>query len=448
MPCPLKGNPLEPGDCVNQTADKPISRRRFSLTTRIFFGLVAGAAAGVACNLLWSGNGVLELLVEKLTDPVGRMWLRMLIMVVVPLVFASLTMGVAGLGNLKKLGRMGVKTVAFFLVVSALAAALGLVLVNWVRPGDGLSAEDRDRLVSSYGTEASRTMELGGGAGFGTEMLVNIVPRNPLDAMARGDMLGLIFFSLIFGAGLGMLPKEKSAPMLGVLRGLSDTVAMIINLVMKLAPYGVFCLIFTVTARFGFELLGKLAWYVIAVLAALTIQQLVVYPILVRILARLSPLGFLRAIRTVMLTAFTTSSSNATLPTTMRDSEQQLGVPREVSGFVLPLGATMNMNGTAIFVAMTVLFIAQVFGVKLSLTSQMIVIVMAVVSAVGAAGVPSGVIPLLILVLETVGVPGEGVAIVLGVDRLLDMTRTIMNVSGDITCAAFISRSEGYWEKT
>ena len=402
----------------------------------------------MACNLLWSGNGVLEFVVDKLTDPVGRMWLRMLIMVVVPLVFASVTLGVAGLENLKKLGRMGIKTVAFFLMSSALAAAIGLVLVNWLRPGAGVPPGVRDRLVGTYQSEATRSMELAGGAGFGTEMLVNIVPRNPIGAMAQGDMLGVIFFSLIFGMGLGLLPKEKSATMFGILRGLEDTVTMIIGMVMKLAPYGVFCLIFTITARFGFDLLAKLGWYVVAVMAGLAFQQVVVYPILVRILARLNPLAFLRAIKKVMLTAFTTSSSSATLPTTMREAEQRLGVPREVSLFVLPLGATMNMNGTAIFVAMTVLFIAQVFGVELSLASQMIVIVMAVVSAVGAAGVPSGVIPLLILVLETAGVPGEGVAIVLGVDRLLDMTRTIMNVSGDVTCAAFISRSEGYWEKT
>ena len=402
----------------------------------------------MACNLLWSGNGVLEFVVDKLTDPVGRMWLRMLIMVVVPLVFASVTLGVAGLENLKKLGRMGIKTVAFFLMSSALAAAIGLVLVNWLRPGAGVPPGVRDRLVGTYQSEATRSMELAGGAGFGTEMLVNIVPRNPIGAMAQGDMLGVIFFSLIFGMGLGLLPKEKSATMFGILRGLEDTVTMIIGMVMKLAPYGVFCLIFTITARFGFDLLAKLGWYVVAVMAGLAFQQVVVYPILVRILARLHPLAFLRAIKKVMLTAFTTSSSSATLPTTMREAEQRLGVPREVSLFVLPLGATMNMNGTAIFVAMTVLFIAQVFGVELSLASQMIVIVMAVVSAVGAAGVPSGVIPLLILVLETAGVPGEGVAIVLGVDRLLDMTRTIMNVSGDVTCAAFISRSEGYWEKT
>ncbi|MCZ6905374.1 MAG: dicarboxylate/amino acid:cation symporter, partial [Acidobacteria bacterium] len=364
----------------------------------------------MACNLLWSGNGVLEFVVDKLTDPVGRMWLRMLIMVVVPLVFASVTLGVAGLGNLKKLGRMGIKTVAFFLMSSALAAAIGLVLVNWLRPGAGVPPGVRDRLVGTYQSEATRSMELAGGAGFGTEMLVNIVPRNPIGAMAQGDMLGVIFFSLIFGMGLGLLPKEKSATMLGFLRGLEDTVTMIIGMVMKLAPYGVFCLIFTITARFGFDLLAKLGWYVVAVMAGLAFQQVVVYPILVRILARLNPLAFLRAIKKVMLTAFTTSSSSATLPTTMREAEQRLGVPREVSRFVLPLGATMNMNGAAVFVAMTVLFIAQVFGVELSLASQMIVIVMAVVSAVGAAGVPSGVIPLLILVLETAGVPGEGVA--------------------------------------
>jgi DAACS family dicarboxylate/amino acid:cation (Na+ or H+) symporter len=231
---------------------------------------------------------------------------------------------------------------------------------------------------------------------------------------------------------------------MGFLEGLGDVMVVIIDMAMKLAPYGVAALIFSVTARFGFDLLAKLGMYVFTVLLGLAIHLVVVYSVLVKVFARINPGHFFSRIKTVMITAFSTSSSSATLPTTMRVTEEQLGVPREVCGFVLPLGATMNMNGTALFEGVTVLFLAQVFGVHLSVSAQIIVVIMSVLTAVGAAGVPGGSIPLLILVLQTVGVPGEGIAIILGVDRLLDMCRTTLNVTGDVTAAAFIARSEGY----
>jgi DAACS family dicarboxylate/amino acid:cation (Na+ or H+) symporter len=231
--------------------------------------------------------------------------------------------------------------------------------------------------------------------------------------------------------------------MISFLEALGDAMTVIIDLAMKLAPYGVAALIFSVTARFGYDLLAKLGLFVVTVLLGLAIHQFGVFSLLVRIFAGLNPLRFFRRIQTIMITAFSTSSSSATLPTTLRVTEENLGVPKEIAGFVLPLGATMNMNGTALFEGVTVLFIAQVFGLELSLSAQVIVVIMSVLTAVGAAGVPGGSIPLLILVLQTVGVPGEGIAIILGVDRILDMCRTVLNVTGDVTCAAFIARSEG-----
>lgn len=419
-------------------------QKGLALHTKILLGLVVGALLGVGARWMAGGAPWLEWLVAKITQPAGQIFLRMLFMVVLPLIFASLSLGVAELGDLRKLGRVGLKTLVYFVIVTALATTIGLTLVNALRPGDGLSAEVREQLLASYAGQARETMQAVAGFKLGVDMVVNLVPRNPVAAAAQGDYLAWIVFALIFGIAVGLLPRERGAPMLGFLRALADVVVVIIDLVMKLAPYGVAALIFSVTARFGADLMGKLGWYVLTVVLGLFIHQVLVYSLLVKFLARMSPAHFFSRIKTVMVTAFSTSSSSATLPTTMRVAETELGIPREVGGFVLPLGATMNMNGTALFEGVTVIFLAQVFGIHLDLGAQAVVVLLSVVTAIGTAGVPSGSIPLLVLVLQAVGVPGEGIAIILGVDRLLDMCRTTLNVTGDLTCAAFIARSEGY----
>lgn len=400
--------------------------------------------AGISVNILLGRRPEVEGFVRMVTEPIGQIFLRMLIMVVVPLVFASLALGVAGLGDLRKLGRIGVKTLLYFLLVTTLAVTIGLILVNVIRPGEGLPEQVKAQLLETYRGQTAETLGQAGRTRFGIQTLVDIVPRNPIAAAVQGDMLGIIFFALMFGIALTFLPASRAQPVMAVLSGVGEAMVVLIDLAMKLAPFGVAALIFSVTARFGFDLLAKLGVYVLTVVLGLAIHQFGVYSILVRVFARLNPWHFFSAIRTVMITAFSTSSSSATLPTTMRISEENLGIPREITGFVLPLGATMNMNGTALFEGVTVLFLAQVFGVELSLSAQLIVIVMSVLTAIGAAGVPGGSLPLLILVLQTVGVPGEGIAIILGVDRLLDMCRTTLNVTGDVTAAAFVARSEGY----
>jgi DAACS family dicarboxylate/amino acid:cation (Na+ or H+) symporter len=410
----------------------------------IFLGLVCGAAAGAGMNVLAPGSQRLEWFISRVIEPAGQMWLRSLIMIVIPLVFASLALGVAGLGDLRKLGRIGAKTMVYFLLSTALSVLIGLTLVNAIGPGRGIAEDVRQRMMDQYAKQAASGLERAQQVQFDINLLVNIVPRNPIRAMADFDMLAVIFFSLVFGIGLALARPERAAPLIGMLEGLGEVVTVIIDLVMKLAPYGVFALIFSVTARFGYDVLLKLGWYVVTVLLGLAIHMFVSYPLMVRLLARLNPVDFFRRIRTIMITAFSTSSSSGTLPTSLRVTETELGVPRSVCGFVLPLGATINMNGTALFEGVTVLFIAQVFGMDLSLEKQLIVVIMSVITAVGTAGVPSGSIPLLILVLQTVGVPPEGIAIVLGVDRILDMCRTTVNVVGDVTAAAFITRAEGY----
>lgn len=414
------------------------------LATRILLALAVGAGAGVAANALFGSSTWLVWTVENVTRPIGQIWLRALIMIVVPLVFASLTLGVAGLGDIRKVGRIGLKTISYFLLSSTLATLIGLTILNIVKPGEGIPQETREEMMASFGHDADMKAEAAQGVSFGVDMLVNIVPRNPIRSAAQDDMLGLIFFALIFGAALSLLPAEKAKPMLGVLEALGDAVVVIIGWVMKLAPIGVFALIFSVVALFGFEIMQKLLWYVVAVLAGLLLHFVVVYSILIRTLGGMNPLYFFSRIRTVIVTAFSTSSSNATLPTTIAVSQRELNIPRGIAGFVLPLGATMNLDGSALFGGITVLFIAQVFGLDLSLGMQVIVVAMSVITSVGAAGVPSGMIPLLMVVLTVIGLPPGSIALVLGVDRILDMCRTAVNVTGDLTATVIIARSEGY----
>ncbi len=411
------------------------------LHNQILFGLLLGAASGVAVHVFAPGAEWARWTVDNVASPMGQIFLRMLLMTVVPLVFASITLGVAGVGDVRQLGRLGGKTVAYFLLSTALSVVLGLALVNALRPGAGMDPETRAALFESY---RSQTEGLAAGdARFGIQTLVNVVPRNPVRAAADGDMLAVIFFALMFGAALTTMPNERAAPMLRFVEALGDVVAKIIDFAMRLAPVGVFGLIFAVTSRFGWELLGQLGLYVAVVIGGLAIHAAVTLSAMVRTLGGLGPLRFWKRVRACLVTAFSTSSSNATLPTTIAVAERELEIAPRVAGFVLPLGATMNMNGTALYEGVTVLFLAQVFGIELAWSQQLVVFILSVVTAIGAAGVPGGSLPLIMMVLASVGVPPESIAIILGVDRLLDMCRTTVNVAGDLTAALYVARSEG-----
>lgn len=411
------------------------------LHTKIVLGLVSGAVAGAGANALAPDASWVAWTGEYVAGPVGQIFLRLLLMTVIPLVFASITLGVAGIGDIGKLGRIGGKTMGYFLLSTALATVLGLALVTAFDPGGGVDSATRQQLFDTYRTQAEG-MQAGGPGGFGIHTFVAIVPRNPVQAAASMDMLGVIFFSLIFGAALTMIPRERAEPMIRVVQALGDVVIKIIDLAMKLAPYGVFGLIFVVTSRFGWHILQQLGVYVALVVIGLLIHGAVSLSLMVRVLGGMSPLAFWKRSRASLVTAFSTSSSNATLPTTIAVAERQLGVPPAIAGFVLPLGATMNMNGTALYEGVTVLFLAQVFAVDLTLGQQLVVVLLSVVTAVGAAGVPSGSLPLIMVVLAAVNVPAEGIAIILGVDRILDMCRTTLNVAGDLSAAVFVTRTE------
>ena len=410
--------------------------------TRILLGLLAGLILGLLAKFLAGGHPWLEVAIRYTIEPVGRMWLASLIMVVIPLILSTLALGVAGLGDLKRLGRVGLVTLVCFLGLTALSTTLGLGAMNLVKPGRSLDPAVKAQLMETYKGDTAQVAEKMGlsQSSFDINLLVNVVPRNPLKAAVNGDMLAVIFFALVLGAALARMNRDKAEPLVKVLESLGEAMVTIIDLVMKVAPLGVFCLIFSVMARFGYELLFNLMKYVLTVLGAMLLFQVLGYGVVLKLLARRAPLDFLKRIRIVMVTAFSTSSSNATLPTTIQTAEGELGISPQVAGFVLPLGATMNMNGTALFEGATVLFLAQVFGVDLSLGQQLVVILMSVVTAIGVAGIPGGSLPLLMMVLGMVGVPPEGIALILGVDRLLDMSRTVLNVTGDLVTATLVER--------
>ena len=418
--------------------------------TRILIALVGGAALGCGLNYAFVAPGPppvvpewLRWAITNVTKPVGDIFLNLLFMAIIPLVFASLAVGVTRLGGGQNVGRVGVKTIAYFLVTTACAAAIGLTLVNAVRPGDQMSAEKKEELRAAYSKEAGKKLEKKeGDEGFGINTFVNVVPRNPLDAFLKKDMLAVIFTALVVGIALTRMQPARAELMIEFLEGINFVADYILRLAMAIAPYAVFCLIFSTTAALGYEVLVALAAFVFTVLGGLAIHLFVVLPLLVKFLGGMSPIEFFKRARGTMMTAFSTSSSSATLPTAMKCAEEELGVPASVSRFVLPLSASMNHNGTALFESVTVLFLAQAFGANLDFGQQLIVLVLCILTATGMAGVPGGSLPLIGLILVQVGVEAGAIALVLGVDRILDMCRTTVNVTADLTTAVFVARSE------
>ena len=360
-------------------------------------------------------------------------------MLVIPLIVSALALAVAGLGEMRQLGRIGLKTLAYTVAVSSIAVVLGVGLVNLVRPGAAISPELRERLAK----RAVLTEPSSAPAGVtGVDFLVALVPRNVVDAMAKGDMLAVMFFSLFLGVGLAITATDGARRLEATLQGVYDVVMRMLEVVIGIAPLAVACLMFSLTARLGYDVLRQLGAYVAVVLAALAIQQFVVYSLSVRWLGGMSPRKFFRAVRPAMLTAFSTASSNATLPTALQVAESELRLPPQVSRFVLTIGSTANQNGTALFEGVTVLFLAQFYGVELALSQQLLVVFICILGGIGTAGVPAGSIPVIAMILGMVGVPPEGIGMILGVDRLLDMCRTTVNVTGDLAAAVVVSRGE------
>jgi proton glutamate symport protein len=414
------------------------------LYTKISIGLVLGAVVGVGVNVAgWTGG----IDAMRALEPVGTVFIRAITMIVIPLVVSSLIVGVASLGDLRALGRIGGKTIVYYLCTTAIAVTIGITLSNIVQPGGRIDEASKETLLAEYGGAAEGQIALAEQAPSVVDMLVGMIPRNPIQAAAEGDMLPLIIFTILFAAAASMLDERRKTALVGFFDGVNEVSMVLIDWIMKVAPYAVFALIAAVTARFGLNILQSLLVYTLTVVAGLLIHAFGTYAVSVRALAKLNPLEFYRRVREAQIVAFSTSSSNATLPVTMRVAEEQLGVSTRVSGFVLPLGATVNMDGTALYQGVAVMFIAQVFGIDLHWTAQLTVVLTATLASIGAAGVPSAGIITLALVLRQAGVPETGIALILGVDRILDMLRTSVNVTGDLSAAAFIARTEGEVEE-
>jgi DAACS family dicarboxylate/amino acid:cation (Na+ or H+) symporter len=412
---------------------------RAGLPARMLAGLVGGVVLGVAAHLWLRDAPALAWIVTTITEPVGAVFLRLLFMLVIPLIVSALALGVAGLGDVGRLGRIGLKTLAYTVAVSSIAVLLGIGLVNLVRPGEGLDPGLRAALTARAVSVPVATAPARTG---GVDFFVQLVPANVVRAMIDGDMLALMVFSLFLGIGLVLTRTEAARRFEEALQGLYDVVMRLLDLVIQMAPVAVACLLFSLTARLGYDVLWQLGAYVFVVVTALAIQQFVVYSITVKWLGGMSPLFFFRGIRAAMLTAFSTASSNATLPTSLLVAEEELHLPPHVSRFVLTVGSTANQNGTALFEGVTVLFLAQFYGVELTFAQQVTVVVICILGGIGTAGVPAGSIPVIAMILGMVGVPPDGIGMILGVDRLLDMCRTTLNVTGDLAAAVVVARGE------
>lgn len=446
-------------DPVEPASEEP---RGLQLYTKILIGMVVGSAlALVAKQLLVGAEGPLALFASQAEllefggrwiEPIGTLFIRAIILTVVPLVFTSITTGMYSLGDPRDLGRLGGRTIAIFLGTALLGACLATGLYLLFQPGAAIAPETRDLLSAQFSGEAAGKVAAADSAreyfaGSILQILVGLVPENIVLAMTSNrDLLKVILFALAFGVALSMIPKDRSAPVAAVLEGINDAMIKLIGLLMELAPYGVAALVFMVVARFGADVLVALALYTGVVLIALLAHLVFVLFPLIRLLGGWQPLAFLKAMREVWITAFSTSSSAATLPTTIRVAEEELGVPRPIAGFVLPLGATINMDGTTIYQVIAVHFVAQVWGLPLEPSAYLSLILVAMLMAIGAAGVPGGVIPLLYVVMITVGLPepvvASGIALILGMDRILDMCRSAINVVGDSTTALIVANLE------
>jgi len=409
----------------------------------LYVWMLLGFAVGLGAGLyVFSSGQELQPWAMSLVQSVGQIFLRLLFMLVLPLLFAALAVGIAEMGDLASLGRAGFKSLIFTVLLSAIAVAIGLGLVNYFQPGAGVDPAVAQQLLAQGAEGASAIVEKAPEKIEAGQFFLDMIPSNVVAAAAENQILPVMVFALFFGIGMVMAKSPATDRLQETLQGLFEVMMKLINLVIKLAPIAIACLMFNLAATFGWDLLERLAAYAAVAVGAMAIHMFIVYPIAVWLFGGMNPLRFFSGVREPIVVAFATASSNATLPVSMRVAEEKLGLPKRIARFVLTVGATANQNGTALFEGVTVLFLAQFFGVELSLTQQIVVMLVCILGGIGTAGVPAGSLPVIALILTMVGVPAEGIGLVLGVDRFLDMCRTTLNVTGDLVIATAVSRGE------
>lgn len=415
-------------------------------THRLHVQMLIALGVGLLAGLLVSQTvgpevGWIKWLIAHITQPISQLFLRALFMLVLPLLFSALVIGVSEMSDMRVLGRVGWRTAMFTVAGALVAVSIAVVLVNVVRPGEGVDRDVAQRLLASAAGNARAIVGESAAAGIGSN-LVELVPNNIFRAAADNQLLPVMLFAFLFGVGLVLTPNPATLALRNTLEGVFNVSMTLIGLLIRIAPFAIACLVFDLAARFGWDLLARLGAYVGVVLLALLIQVGVVYALTLRFLAGVSPVYFLKQSQEAILTGFSTASSNATLPTTLLVAEKRLRIPKHVARFVLTVGAATNHHGTALFEGVTVLFLAQFFGVSLTVTQQIAAMALCVLASMGTAAVPAGSLPVVAAMLGLFGIPPEGIGLILGVDRFLDMCRTAVNVTGDLTAAVVVSRGE------
>jgi Na+/H+-dicarboxylate symporter len=428
---------------------------KLALHWKILIGLSLGVVSGLALNT-WGpalrsmvgteglGSSLIDFAIN-LNQLIGDLFKRSLQFIAVPIILLAMILAIGSLGDLRKLGRIGGRTVAIFTGTAVLSVTVGLLLVNLIQPGGPrfISPEAREKLLQTTSSEAAGRVVSSAKSVRPWDLARDIVPTNPFDAMVRGDMLQVVVFSLMLGIALSILPRERSAPVYAAAHGLNDAFVLIVRGIMYVAPVGVFCLVIPIVANLGFDVLSSLGAYCLTVLLGLAIIQLIIYPSVVMIFSRMPIRTFFRGIAQVQMVAFSSSSSAATLPVTIQNVRDRLGVPADITSFVCAMGAKINMDGTALMQAVATVFLAQFYSIELSTAQQASIVITAVFSAIGTPGIPSAGMVMLVIVLRSVGVPSDGIAMILAVDRILDMCRTVVNVTGDAAVAVAIASLEG-----
>ena len=420
-----------------------VAKKSLSLQWQMLAGFLIGLVLGLIAYSTSRDAAWVETLTTYVTVPIGQIFLRLLFMLVIPLLFSALVVGISEMGEIRSLKRVGLRTLFYTVIVSAIAVAVSLITVNLFKPGAGVDRAAADQMLADSAGRAGEIVKAGSEQPSGIDAFVNIVPNNLIEVMGSNSaIISVMFFALFFGIGLLLTDTPNSRVLQRGFEGLFDVTMRLIMLVIRLAPIAVACFMFNLAALFGWDLLIRLSAYVGVVLLALAIQMFVVFPLLLATLGKKNPITFFREIQEASVMAFSTASSNATLPTSLRVADLRLKLPPKVSRFVLTIGATANQNGTAMFEGVTVLFLAQFFGIDLSLGQQLMVMLVCILGGIGTAGVPAGSLPVVALILAMVGIDPQAIALVLGVDRFLDMCRTTLNVVGDLVAAQVISAHE------